>query len=243
MSNDKLAAKLASVRTKSTAHMETDERASCIGTMLDDLKQLARNDGCIAAAWAIEILPVLVEQLAPAANCGGPISAERMSGISPEAIGRLVERYGEHAYPKCRLCGADMEVSEISEGRKIWHCVGELGRWMGMERGPEKRKREQHSDDSRHVQTQHGDKDVIELLDAYLEMTKCPTRFALKTLDAEAENRLPAGWSIELEFSPHETSLTLVSPDGNDVDVPPDGRCRFQEAIDVAVELAAEGGA
>lgn len=102
MSNDELAAKLASVRTKSTAHMETGERASCIGTMLDDLEQLARSDGCIAAAWAIEIMPVLVEQLAPDANCGGPISAEWMSRISPETI-KAAERL-----ERWRRCRAEM---------------------------------------------------------------------------------------------------------------------------------------
>lgn len=166
-----------------------------------------------------------------------------MSGIFPETIGRLVKRYGEQAYPKCRLCGADMHVGEISEGRKIWYCDGEQGRWMGMEPGPEKRKREQHSDDSRHVQTRHGDKDVIELLNAYLELTKCPTKTAINVLGKAAE-RLPEGWSIELTFSRDEASMSLIDPDtGSDVDEYfGDFECSFLGAIETAVERAAKGG-
>lgn len=61
--SEELVAKLATIATRSTAHMETDERAACIGTMLSDLEQLATLDGCIAAAWSIEILPALVELL------------------------------------------------------------------------------------------------------------------------------------------------------------------------------------
>ena len=40
--------------TKSTEHMEEDERRHAIGQMLADLYTLAVNDGCIAAAWAYE---------------------------------------------------------------------------------------------------------------------------------------------------------------------------------------------
>lgn len=42
--------------TKSTAHMWHDERADAIAQMLCDLHQLASQDGCIAAGWALEKL-------------------------------------------------------------------------------------------------------------------------------------------------------------------------------------------
>lgn len=38
----------------STRHMDRDEREAAIGQMLADLFLLAKNDGCIAAAWAYE---------------------------------------------------------------------------------------------------------------------------------------------------------------------------------------------
>lgn len=47
---------LAKYPTKSTKHMEEDERAEGIEQMLKDLLALAHNDGCIAAAWTVEWL-------------------------------------------------------------------------------------------------------------------------------------------------------------------------------------------
>lgn len=37
-----------------------EERAKSISVMLSDLEMLARRDGCIAAAWAMEMIEVLV---------------------------------------------------------------------------------------------------------------------------------------------------------------------------------------
>lgn len=53
---------LARIPAKSTANMETQERENAIWQMMADLKKLANDDGCIAAAWAFEILqsPVVV---------------------------------------------------------------------------------------------------------------------------------------------------------------------------------------
>lgn len=51
-----VATKLAAVPTKSTAHMELQERIDGIEQMLDDLARLAAVDGCISAAWALEKL-------------------------------------------------------------------------------------------------------------------------------------------------------------------------------------------
>jgi hypothetical protein len=46
--------KLAATPTRSTVYMTMEERARGIQTMLDDLDKLAKDDGCIAAAWAAE---------------------------------------------------------------------------------------------------------------------------------------------------------------------------------------------
>jgi hypothetical protein len=48
--------------TKSTAHMSHGERLDGVCQMLMDLEQLARQDGCIAAAWALEKLIAVAEQ-------------------------------------------------------------------------------------------------------------------------------------------------------------------------------------
>lgn len=41
---------------QSLAHMAQDERAACLAQMLSDLNRLAKDDGCIAAAMAAEII-------------------------------------------------------------------------------------------------------------------------------------------------------------------------------------------
>ena len=50
------AERLAKSPTKSTAHMAMSERTDGIRQMLLDLYKLADRDGCIAAAWAYEVL-------------------------------------------------------------------------------------------------------------------------------------------------------------------------------------------
>lgn len=47
---------LAKSPTESTKHMGTEEREEGILTMLRDLELLARKDGCVAAAWALEFI-------------------------------------------------------------------------------------------------------------------------------------------------------------------------------------------
>ena len=54
------AKELADLPTKSTIKMTYEERLASIETMLSDLNQLARKDGCIAAAWALEFLEEIV---------------------------------------------------------------------------------------------------------------------------------------------------------------------------------------
>jgi len=50
----RVAHQLAKMPTRSTAHMVDWEREEGIQQMLADLQELARRDGCIAAAWAVE---------------------------------------------------------------------------------------------------------------------------------------------------------------------------------------------
>lgn len=40
--------------TRSCRHMDREECADAMEVMLGDLERLAKNDGCIAAAWALE---------------------------------------------------------------------------------------------------------------------------------------------------------------------------------------------
>ena len=53
------AEELAFIETKSTRTMYYDDRLASIEVMLSDLNRLAREDGCIAAAWALEFLTEL----------------------------------------------------------------------------------------------------------------------------------------------------------------------------------------
>lgn len=82
---------------------------------------------------------------------------------------------------------------------------------------------------------------LVTLAEAYLEMAECPTRRAINTL-GEAAKRLPQEWEIELRFVREEASLSLWSPNGIEIDVHHDGECAFLDAIDEAVEGAAEEG-
>lgn len=52
--------KLAFVVTPSTEGMSFNERRAGISQMLDDLAKLATDDGCIAAAWALEVIETVV---------------------------------------------------------------------------------------------------------------------------------------------------------------------------------------
>ena len=54
---------LSTIPTISTKHMEQAEREAGIQTMLNDLFHLADRDGCIAAAWALEIIAELYRKL------------------------------------------------------------------------------------------------------------------------------------------------------------------------------------
>jgi len=53
---------LAKVPTQSTKAMHIVDRCNGIHQMLCDLNQLARQDGCIAAAWALEFVAMVAEQ-------------------------------------------------------------------------------------------------------------------------------------------------------------------------------------
>jgi len=47
---------LANIPIPSTQYMSDEEKRDGVEQMLRDLRQLARQDGCIAAGWALEIL-------------------------------------------------------------------------------------------------------------------------------------------------------------------------------------------
>ena len=42
------------IKTPSTNYMTTQEQLDGVRQMLDDLERLAEEEGCIAAAWALE---------------------------------------------------------------------------------------------------------------------------------------------------------------------------------------------
>lgn len=60
---DLAAIRLARFPTRSTAHMDQFERADGITQMIADLDQLAKADGCIAAAWAAEFVRTISDKL------------------------------------------------------------------------------------------------------------------------------------------------------------------------------------
>lgn len=73
-----LAEALATVPAPSTKHMEREEREQSVWQMLADLWRLAKSDGCIAAAWALEILGELAAMT--------PEEAAKPRPITPEAL-------------------------------------------------------------------------------------------------------------------------------------------------------------
>lgn len=83
-----------------------------------------------------------------------------------ETIDLCRERYTRPPNPTCRLCGGPMEVGYMGQGRVEYYCAGEAANWLGMEPGPEKRKREDHYNASMQTQTRFGDCDVLALCDA-----------------------------------------------------------------------------
>ena len=47
---------------KSTRHMGEEERLDGTRQMIRDLEEMAHNDGCIAAAWALEFIGAVTFQ-------------------------------------------------------------------------------------------------------------------------------------------------------------------------------------
>ena len=62
MTLEDIAEILAKLPTASTKAMHIVDRCNGIHQMLCDLNQLARKDGCIAAAWALEFVSMVAEQ-------------------------------------------------------------------------------------------------------------------------------------------------------------------------------------
>jgi len=59
MSDTQLVEYLVDNRPPNYDYMGREEYAAGVGTMLDDLDRLARQDGCIAAAWALDAIRAL----------------------------------------------------------------------------------------------------------------------------------------------------------------------------------------
>jgi len=53
---------LASIEIPTTRYMGDEEKRDGVEQMLRDLRQLARQDGCIAAAWAVEVLRAIASK-------------------------------------------------------------------------------------------------------------------------------------------------------------------------------------
>lgn len=49
-------APLAGVTVPSTNHLSSEEKTNEISRMIEDLQLLATKDGCVAAAWSLEML-------------------------------------------------------------------------------------------------------------------------------------------------------------------------------------------
>ena len=62
MTTEDIAEILAKHPTTLTRDMHIVDRFNGIHQMLCDLNQLAREDGCIAAAWALEFVSMIAEQ-------------------------------------------------------------------------------------------------------------------------------------------------------------------------------------
>lgn len=88
MANDtmeKLADDLSAVTIPSCKHLEREEYRDCVMQMLDDLEQLGRRDGCIAAAWALDALPSFQRELAEArkiiADAASALTNDGLAGV------------------------------------------------------------------------------------------------------------------------------------------------------------------
>lgn len=53
---DSMIEALADIPIPSTEYMCQEDKCGGVAQMIDDLETLARKDGCIAAAWALEVL-------------------------------------------------------------------------------------------------------------------------------------------------------------------------------------------
>lgn len=80
---------LVALVTPSTEHMEVDERAASVKQMLEDLYLLAHQDGCIAAAWALEALKTM-QTLSTSAR-----ARLRARNLTPETLEYLLDESDE----------------------------------------------------------------------------------------------------------------------------------------------------
>jgi hypothetical protein len=88
--------------TPSTKHMSPEERQDGIDQMIADLTKLAEVDGCIAAAWALEVVDALTNaQVAIRALAGSlQTNMDYLKRHHPEIYGFLTrDREATHGRP------------------------------------------------------------------------------------------------------------------------------------------------
>jgi hypothetical protein len=91
---------LCKVPTKSTAHMDEQERRDGLGVMLADLFTLARRDGCIAAAWAYEFACEMARKLDATRDDGAAVDEAWLDEVFD-----VRSRYQVTAFSSCWRLG------------------------------------------------------------------------------------------------------------------------------------------
>lgn len=90
-------------------------------------------------------------------------------------LDRLRLRYGEPAIPPCRLCGGELSLHASGPTGTTWYCDGYLTDGVGeREYKPGRSRLDHHFSASVHRVYQHGDSDVIALIDAFVEQLVNP---------------------------------------------------------------------
>lgn len=82
--------------------------------------------------------------------------------MTDELVARLRERYTSPEVPPCPVCGGELSIQAIGRGPTVWACAKPEGVSYGAH--------SEHYQLSRHEQYRHGDSDVLELLDLFVEL-------------------------------------------------------------------------
>lgn len=99
--------------------------------------------------------------------------AERLSSACID-LKKLRERYEprDHDIPKCHICGEEMSIGMMGQGRIEWSCYGKVedGEWN--EYKPGRSRADRHCIESHRVTVPRGDLDVVRLVDLLLGITE-----------------------------------------------------------------------